>query len=38
MLVYEKNAMSQEIELLVGKYGTERSALTADSSGYPKEI
>jgi len=27
MLVYEKNAMSEDIELLVAKYGSERSAL-----------
>lgn len=27
MLVFEKNALSEEIEILVGKYGTDRSAL-----------
>jgi [NiFe] hydrogenase diaphorase moiety large subunit len=27
MLVYEKNALSEEIELLVNKYGVERSSL-----------
>jgi len=27
MLVFEQNALSEEIELLVGKYGTDRSAL-----------
>lgn len=27
MLVFEKNALSEEIEMLVGKYGTDRSAL-----------
>src|SRR5664280_87307 len=27
MLVYEKNALSEEIELLVEKYGIERSSL-----------
>jgi [NiFe] hydrogenase diaphorase moiety large subunit len=27
MLVYEKNALSEEIGLLVGKYGVERSSL-----------
>lgn len=27
MLVYEKNALSEEIEILVNKYGSERSSL-----------